>query len=751
MGLFQKRPLALFLLLFLISSLFVYDTSNTVKLWVMGADVILILIVICISFLLKRIQMRLLVAAFCLSAITLSVIHSCIFIGTPVKKAEAYAGENTALCYVIDTVDDNEYNSRYVVKIKRIGDASVNIKAFLTCNFKTDIAEGDEIYGAALIKAERGDSPDQLLTLYMEDPEQCYGRYTSRNKGFFDYLFSDGGFELLSGKLSDFIKTKLFSLLGETKGALAMGFFTGERSDIPSDIARDFKRAGVSHIMAVSGSHIAILLGGIELILRRLGVHKNIRCIVISVLSVGFLFITGFSLSACRAVLMLYSTYIAYYAMESNETVTSLFVSIFIIILVFPHAIVDLGLWMSFLATLGLLTVYPILEEKIPYPRKMKQFKKAIIKVGRELLLIAIMTVVANMFLLPIIWYYFKEFSLVSILANILINFLSSAFLLFVPIMLLVSNIPIVGTAVCWLVSVLAELLISTVRFCSRIPNATVSLKYEFCTYIAIFFTVAMTVMMIINLKKKLFVFLPYVCSVVAFAVCFGVYSLWISVPSVDYVCYDESEIFAVNDNSELSICDSTSGGFWTYINVRNMLKRSYATEIDNYVLTDCHQGHIEAFRLLSQNDIIRTVYVPKPKTLDDVKNAETLYIIAAEQGIEVIFYETEARIKASGDVNMQVTLPDGESVEKHICFWNECKNIVYSSPQYCNENAEYDILIIGKTASSDGRYDLEMINAEEIYISSSELAKRLVLPNDAKKFVPAKLDSGYKISFELD
>ena len=112
--------------------------------------------------------------------------------------------------------------------------------------------------------------------------------------------------------IADKISGVLVSLLGEEKGVLALGFFTGERSDLPAYIVRDFRRSGLSHIMAVSGSHIAILLGSIEVLLRRLFVPKGARCAVVSVCGLLFILITGFSLSGIRSVLMLYAVYLAY-------------------------------------------------------------------------------------------------------------------------------------------------------------------------------------------------------------------------------------------------------------------------------------------------------------------------------------------------------------------------------------------------------------------------------------------------------
>ena len=745
MGVFYRRPLALFSFIFLMSALFAYGISDLMKILGVFAFLAVVVVIAILSIIFKKTRMKLLVAAVCISAIVFSLLQSLIFISIPANKAKEYEGENTALCYIIDQADEGQYGKKYNVKVKRIGDDSVSIKALLICGFDVDLKGGDEIYGYAEIDGGSTDDPEQLLTIYMGDPKNSYVRYTSQGKGIFETLFSECGVEILSGRLSNDIKARLYSALGERNGSLAMGFFTGDRSDIPADITRDFRRAGVSHLMAVSGSHIAILLGGIELILKRLGLHKNIRCIAITICGVGFLFITGFSLSACRSVFMLYAVYLSYFLRESGDPITSLFVSIACIVLIFPHSIADLGLWMSCLATLGLLTVYPLIEEKIPYPRRMPRPVRFILKSAREILLIAIMTFIANMFLLPIIWYYFGEISLVAVVSNILVTYVSSVFLLSVPILLFVAPIPLLGAVARGVVSFLADTIIYIVNLCSKIPNATISLKYGFCTFIVILFAISLSIHLIVKLKRKLLVMLPYCFAIICFVVCFAIYGVFSS-PKVTYSNYGKGEMLVLKDNVSLSICDRTVGGYRAYLEARWQMENSYATDIDNYIYSSYDEGNLTSLDLLSDEIMIGTVYLPTPEGDLEIASAREMYDLAREKGINVVFYGSADVIRLS--YNTAVSIGGDLDAEGYLCFSGRKNNIVYATPEYCSADMEYDILIVGDSKKEGEIYNIEKANARELYISSAELAERLKLPDISAVFVPNR--ESYEIDFLL-
>ena len=750
MGLFFRRPLALFSFLFLIFALLSYNIS--IPMMISGIILTLLIIgLICIfAFIFKKIKMKLLVTAVCVFAILLALLQSLFCIAIPMARAEAYEGENVVLCYVIDGPDEGRYGKSYVVKVKRIGDEKVSIRAFLTCDFDLELRGGDEIYGAAQILAQSGDEPSQILSLYMEDSENCYVRYASEGKGIAETLFSECGIEIMSCRLSELIRERLYDLLGETRGALAMGFFTGDRSGIATEIIRDFRRAGVSHLMAVSGTHIAILLGGIELLLRKLQVHKNIRIVAVTLFSIGFLFITGFSLSAIRSVFMLYAVYLCYFLREGSDSVTALFVSVAAIVLIFPYSIVDLGLWMSFLATLGLLTAYPLIEEKIPYPRKKSKVMLLILKVARALLLIAIMTIVANMYLLPVIWIYFGELSLVSVISNILITYPSSLFLLFVPILLLTYRIPLLGFLIKAVVSFLADMILSTVKLCSEMPNATVSLKYEFCKYIVILFAVGMIVCLTVRLEKKIFALLPFGFAITAFSLCFVIYSTFISSPSVTYLNYGKNEILAVNDNTELSICDNSSGGLSAFWSVRGLVDSSYATRIDKYIYTDYREGSAISLERLSKYVLIDSLYLPTPADDNETVLAQSLYELASESGIEVVFYNENDIIRPTKNVMTQIVRREEQKGNTHILFICDGKSIAHSSAELCQMDRAYDILIIGESYDKDKTYDLLNVSAEEVYVSSRALSDNIILSEETSVYVPSDSKKDYKIELRF-
>ena len=750
MGIFSKRPLALFSFIFLISSLAAFYLSTSEKLILSIAVISIIASLFLLSLLLKKAKIKLITSCVCLFALILAMLHSFIFIGLPTQRSKEYIGQGKVLCYVISEEHSSDNIEEYNVKIKNVNGEAVNIRASLICDFDANLSSGDEIYGIGEITDEHSGgsrASNRLLTVYMDGPENCYVRQIPR--GIFETLFSECGVEILSHKLTSFIKNELFGTLGVKNGALAMGFLTSERSDMPVEITRDFRRAGVSHLMAVSGTHIAILLGGIELVLRKLSVHKKIRCITVSLLSVLFLFVTGFSLSACRSVFMLYAVYLSYFLYEDSDPLTSLFASVALIVMLFPYSVIDLSLIMSFLATLGLLTVYPILEQRIPYPRKKKKLLKKLLLICREAALIAIMTVIANMFLLPIIWYFFGEFSLISIVSNILLSFISSAFLLIVPVFLIFSKIPLIGLLLRYTVSLLADLILFTVGLCSKAPFATVSLRYGFCNIIVALFTVSICVLMIVKLKHRLFVLIPYGAAVISFIICFCVYNAVNSAPKVTYLNYGENEYFIIQDNTSFSVCDNTGGGLGAYYKIADILDTSTATEIDKYILTHYHCGHITGLDLITEREIVRHIYLPIPKTNDEIICSEELWKIANEKGIDVLFYSGGEQIKLTEEINMQAVSSDNG---RYIAFSGFSDSLVYMSPAYYDSSVDFDLLILGEhDVDTDRIYFIENTNADKIYISSEKIKNIIKLSSVENVFIPQSSYENYKATFTLE
>ena len=259
-------------------------------------------------------------------------------------------------------------------------------------------------------------------------------------------------------------------------------------------------------------------------------------------------------------------------------------------------------------------------------------------------------------------------------------------------------------------------------------------------------FALCMIAILAIRLKKKIFIIIPPCVAVVAFALCFGFYSIFLSSPSVTYVNYVKGQIFAVNDNTSLSVCDHTGGGVGAYSQVIGLLDSSYATEIENYVFTSYGSGNETTLEMLGDRTIIARIYLPIPQGDSEVTRAHDLYNMAVERKIEVVFYDRDERIDLSGNIQAYINpMCDGDRAG-HILFTYKDNSVFYITPDCIHKDTSCDTLIVGVPYEKHIEYKLDSVVAKEIYLSSAELWDRLSFPQEVSVFVPEKKGSSYKI-----
>ncbi len=196
----------------------------------------------------------------------------------------------------------------------------------------------------------------------------------------------------------------------EPYAAYTNGILLGSRQDIPQSIKDSFSRTSTSHILAISGYNITIiaeaLLAVLVLVMRRK------RAFWVSVVAILlFTILTGASASVVRAAIMGLLLLFANGYGRLYDAKNGIALAAALMVVLNPFVLVfDIGFQLSFLAVLGLIYFYPILENK---------FKKLPETAGlKESLL---MTVSAQALVFPLIIYYFNQFSLVSLPANILV------------------------------------------------------------------------------------------------------------------------------------------------------------------------------------------------------------------------------------------------------------------------------------------------------------------------------------------
>lgn len=269
-----------------------------------------------------------------------------------------------------------------------------------------------------------------------------YQKYLARKNIFFEAYLPQKLYESGVKKLTilEQIKNERLKLLNkisnssldEKSSAFLKGIILADRTSIDSDTVSDFQNSGLIHLLAISGTHIGIIFGLIYLLcLKIFPVKFRSFAIILSLIFIwSFALFIGLGNSVVRACIMI-SVYFTYVLINRKpDLLHAISLAGLIILIVNPQQIFDVGFQLSFCAVFGIYWLYePILN-------LMPRSKSKAINFIIEILAI---TLTAQLTTLPLVLFYFHQFSFISILANLIVIPLAEiliAFSLFLSVIL---------------------------------------------------------------------------------------------------------------------------------------------------------------------------------------------------------------------------------------------------------------------------------------------------------------------------
>lgn len=266
------------------------------------------------------------------------------------------------------------------------------------------------------------------------------------------------------------------SALPEPHASFALGLLIGQRATLPDDFAEALSAVGLTHIIAVSGYNLTIL---VRFVRRFDGVLSKYQLTICSLLLISsFVLITGFSASIVRAALVSVLSLIAWYYGRTFRPVLLLTLVAAVTGLWYPlYVWSDIGWYLSFLAFYGVLVLAPLAVQRVFGTKEPNAYT-----------MLAIESVAAQLMTIPLIMYIFGEISLVALLSNILVVPL-------VPIaMLCALAAGLAGMAVPgfagWLAlpaQVLLTYFIDTVLLLSKVPGVLLKGSLQVGTMVAMY------------------------------------------------------------------------------------------------------------------------------------------------------------------------------------------------------------------------------------------------------------------------
>ncbi len=222
-------------------------------------------------------------------------------------------------------------------------------------------------------------------------------------------------------ELKEKMKVVLQDQLPNRAGGLLVAILFGERQALDPAVEEAVRRSGVAHMMAVSGLHVGLLAALLFLFFKRVGLGGWPACLLLLLILFVYTYLTGLKPSTLRAFIMIAMGVLALSLGRRKDLPTTVALAGLLTLIYNPLHLFNVGMQLSYGATLSILLFTNSLQQMIGFA--IARLPASFIPSSwmDNLAGLAAVTIAAQIGILPLIAFYFKEISLVALPANILI------------------------------------------------------------------------------------------------------------------------------------------------------------------------------------------------------------------------------------------------------------------------------------------------------------------------------------------
>ena len=509
----------------------------------------------------KRAYAAVLSLSFCAG-----IAASCVYTAAVYDKTRAFDGQNVSVKgYVYDMKEYDGGNYRITVKGSINGGVTAKVGFYVDEQDFDTLTYGDEVtvYGEVYkIK--------DTLTYQSERTNRANGIFLRGKTA--DRIVSEGSNEhrifRYARELRDSAYDKLCEKGGEG-GRYLGAMLCGDRSGVDENISEEMYRAGIGHIFAFSGTHIAIMISAAAVILEAFGRRRAASTAVLLALTWGLVLFSGLSLSAVRAAVMMSVLLLASLSKHSSDPLTSLGIAGFMITAVSPYAVASNSFILSFAGAFACSSFAQTLGERM-------HSEKDYPPVGLKRTLITVFC--AGLLLMPINALLFGRVSVISPVTNLVMIPVCTVCMIMGLTGLLLSAFPVLSGAFIWYASLTLKGCITLTGALSKLPFASICTYHPAAKAVMIFIIVMPAVVMILSYRKYMIFGLYALSAALMIAASAAVsYSERDKVHLIIYTCGGRDALTAYDTDSTLFA--SYKGGYMCFDALEALyLKRGLCT-----------------------------------------------------------------------------------------------------------------------------------------------------------------------------
>lgn len=272
--------------------------------------------------------------------------------------------------------------------------------------------------------------------------------------------------------IQKYIRDTINGTLTDEEGNLLLAILLGDKDKLSEDIQESFKTSNLSHMLAVSGAHVSYIILGLTYVLQNSIIGKKNGKIVCIIFLLAFMAITNFTPSVTRACIMAILTLFSSIIYRKSDVYTNISVAALITLIFNPYGLLDLGFQLSYGGTIGIIIFIKRIQEKKSNSKVINYIKQ-----------MALVSIYANIIIIPIMMYHFNTVSFTFIISNIMASPILGIIVItgFLFIIASITVKPLTRLIAIFIKPILS-ILIKISQICSKLPfsNILVVTPYMF-------------------------------------------------------------------------------------------------------------------------------------------------------------------------------------------------------------------------------------------------------------------------------
>ena len=340
-------------------------------------------------------------------------------------------------------LNSNEKNKRYEVKILKVNDEINYLGLVLSVPKEEKELDFKHFYKAEIYLNK--------VKANTQDFGFDYQKYLVRKQIYFQG-YAPNSYQISEKEkltLPEKIKQKRLEVLqnidqaklSEKSKEFTKGIILADRTEMDRETVEDFSKSGLVHILAISGSHMAIIFWLILLLLKPIfpANFRNLPIVISLIFIWLFAVFIDFGSSVIRSCIMISAYYFYVLLQRKPDLLHAMAISGLAILIFDTNQLFDVGFQLSFIAVFGIFWLNEPILKYLPKPKN---------NVQNFLVNVVSISIAAQLATLPLVIFYFHQYSLISVIANLVVIPFSEVIIVFALLMTILLGF---GFEISWL------------------------------------------------------------------------------------------------------------------------------------------------------------------------------------------------------------------------------------------------------------------------------------------------------------